>query len=198
MDDSSSNLEVEILPMNSNVRCRQFASFLLCTVFLLLPVSVNAENASSTSDSYTVYLIRHAEKQRGSLEPKNPDLTECGKQRADYIAAWLQQNGGDLQAVYSSPYKRTEQTAAATAASFGLTTIHYDPRELNEAAELLMQQQASALVVGHSNTTPQLTQLLTGGEVAAMADDQFSLLYQVEINSGTPKLVIHRMTFDCQ
>lgn len=100
------------------------------------------------------YLVRHAEK---VLDVKDPPLTEAGEKRARDLAVRLE--AVDLNAIYSSDYKRTLQTAEPTAAQQGLGIQTYDPRNLSEIRDLLIEKDGHYLIVGHSNTTPPLAGL---------------------------------------
>ena len=62
----------------------------------------------------TYFLIRHAEKDRTDAENKNPSLTEKGKERALLWSQLLADYG--IEAVYATDYKRTQETAAPSAA----------------------------------------------------------------------------------
>ena len=79
-------------------------------------------------------LVRHGERfdyvdpawvQRNrQAEPWNPPLSEAGERQADALSlavdTWCRNLGMKLGAVYSSPLRRTKQTAEPTAALFGL------------------------------------------------------------------------------
>lgn len=106
----------------------------------------------------TYYLVRHAEK---TTEKPDPGLTQEGQQRAQDLAQRL--SDVPLTAIYSSDYIRTRDTAAPIAKAQGLEVILYDPRDLEGFAKTLLAQKGHILVVGHSNTTPQLSAML-GGE----------------------------------
>ncbi|MEP3889613.1 MAG: phosphoglycerate mutase family protein [Hellea sp.] len=132
---------------------------------------------ASKTPSYdaTYYLVRHAEK---TTEKPDPALTEDGKQRAQDLAGRLANI--PLTAIYSSDYTRTRNTAAPASKAQGLDVIIYDPRDLDGFAKSLLAQKGHILVVGHSNTTPQLSALLGGeaGEpiVEATEYDRFYVL----------------------
>jgi len=68
-----------------------------------------------------------------------------------------------LTRIYSSDYIRTRDTAAPLAAAKGLNVKIYNPRDLEGLSERLLNETGHIVVVGHSNTTPELSQLL-GGE----------------------------------
>ncbi len=104
----------------------------------------------------TIFLVRHAEKAPGT----NPALTIEGQLRAKKIAAMLEKV--ELDAVFSTNYKRTQATAIPTATSQQLDILDYNPRELEAFSSMLEHDYAgkNILVVGHSNTTPKLCGLL--------------------------------------
>ena len=59
----------------------------------------NAATAQGSEKTFTLYLVRHAEKELSADDPKDPPLTECGEQRAESLAYFLA--SVDLDAVYS-------------------------------------------------------------------------------------------------
>lgn len=105
----------------------------------------------------TYYLVRHAEK---TTEKPDPVLTQEGQNRAQDLADRLSEV--PLTAIYSSDYRRTRDTAAPVSDRQGIDVIIYDPRDLEGFAKSLLTQKGHVLVVGHSNTTPQLSALLGG------------------------------------
>lgn len=116
---------------------------------------VNAQSPTIT----TVILVRHAEK--GTDDPKDPELSEAGKQRAQRLAEVLKEIKVD--AIYSTPYKRTRNTVAPLAEAKGLSIVTYDPSKKDEI-DLLLQKFAGGTIVvaGHSNTVPGFANYLTG------------------------------------
>ena len=127
----------------------------------------------STSDAATFYLLRHAEKQTGD----NPELTVQGQKRAGRVAKLLSLS--DIQAVYSTDYQRTRQTAEPIAQVKNLPVQLYNPKSLKQFAQKLIDLNENAIIVGHSNTTPELVNLLSGQTVPAMDEGTFNLIYQV-------------------
>ena len=111
-----------------------------------------------------VFLVRHAEKDKG----EDPRLSLAGKDRAAVLAAMLRHSG--VQRVFSSDYRRTRDTAAPVAAALGVEIEFYDPRKLDELAAILKTAGGRHLVVGHSNTTPELVTLLGGQAGTEIAD----------------------------
>lgn len=132
---------------------RYFLSLTVCAV-----LSACGAPASNPEPDATYYLVRHAEKTK---DKNDPALTEAGAKRAQDLA--LRLKGVPLTTIYSSDYKRTRDTAAPIAAAMNLELILYDPRDLENFSKDLLMETGHILVVGHSNTTPQLSALL-GGE----------------------------------
>ena len=140
---------------------------------LLLLVGLLQVDVALAND-FTVYLIRHGEKQ---LEQgKDPALAVDGLQRADNLAQMLSE--APLTAIYSTDYRRTQQTVAALAGQKGIEVQSYPPGQLATLAATLKKHRQNALVVGHSNTTPELLALLGGGDVQ-MDESNYGDLYQL-------------------
>lgn len=135
----------------------------------------------------TFILVRHAEKQMGH----KPALTEEGEVRAQQLAFMLERVA--LDAVYSSPTRRTIMTATPTAAFHNLKLEYYDPSLLQAFAQKLRQNYKgkTVLVVGHSNTTPALANLLTRtNEHPRFSELDYTNFYVVTIpRIGRPRVL---------
>ena len=130
----------------------------------------------------TVFLVRHAEK---TMEKTDPGLTEAGQARAIALAERLEGEG--ITHIHSSDYIRTRDTAAPLAERLGLKVEIYDAGDLPSIAEKLKAIPGRHLVVGHSNTTPQLTELLGGdGGTPIVEATEYDRLYVVTIEAGEP------------
>ena len=107
----------------------------------------------STSNITTYYFVRHAEKETSNPAEQNPHLTETGLKRAENWSAIL--GNFTFDAVYSTDYYRTIETATPTATKNNLEITIYDPRSIDYAETFLKDTKGkTVLVVGHSNTTP--------------------------------------------
>ncbi len=137
-------------------------------IFLLVILFSNMAFAQTT-----IYLVRHAEKQAGD----NPSLTAIGGFRAQNIAKQLASVG--ITHIFSTDYNRTQQTAKPLADFLKLAIQSYDPRDLTTFAEQLKSIKGSILVVGHSNTTPELTALLSHKKIEVIKENEYDNLYQV-------------------
>jgi len=108
----------------------------------------------------TYYLIRHSEKDRSDSQNSNPNLNPNGKERAERWASYF--NDKKIDAVYSTNYNRTIQTATPTADAYGLEVKFYDPTNMYDQNFVEETTGKNILVVGHSNTTPQFVNAILG------------------------------------
>ncbi len=131
----------------------------------------------ATQKPLVVFLVRHAEKTEDS---KDPELSEAGIERAAELAETLRSS--NIEYIHSSDYKRTRNTAEPVGKELEKETSIYDPGDLPALAKKLKETGGRHLVVGHSNTTPELTKLL-GGEPGAEIDEkgEYDRLYVVTI-----------------
>lgn len=160
--------------------------------YSLLLILLLSAFASQANDSFTIYLTRHAEK---LSDQKNPQLTECGSQRAQQLASMLEKV--KLKQVYSTPYKRTMATAKPTAKQQQLTVTQYSPAKLKEFAQELLMRKENVLVVGHSNTTPQLSALISELDVAEISEKDYRNLYQIQVSASGKTLTLLTQPLTC-
>ncbi|MFK7952799.1 MAG: histidine phosphatase family protein [Ekhidna sp.] len=133
---------------------------------LLIAFSV----VSVASAQTTFILVRHAEK--ASDGTKNPPLTEMGTKRAMNIAAMLEMQ--EVSALYSTPFKRTQETLQPLSESKGLDVDSYDPYAKEEWLSALIEKHGNGTIVisGHSNTIPLLANALLGDETFSQFDEK--------------------------
>ena len=127
----------------------------------------------------TYFLVRHAEKQG---EGNNPNLTDAGQKRATELARILEDI--PLDAIYSTDYLRTMETATPTALKQNISITKYDPSDLNQFATSVLNNNKdhTVLIVGHSNTTPALINIFAGSEVyAPLSEKEYDHLYILTI-----------------
>lgn len=135
-----------------------------------------------------IYLVRHAEKQAG----EDPALTACGEQRAEWLADFFAQF--EVDRVFSSQYQRTQQTAAPIADRADRVVEAYNAADLEGFSQILKPLRGETVVVlGHSNTNPELAQLITGHSFPPIADDQYDLIFVI----GESSVRYHVQSFSC-
>ncbi|REJ76080.1 MAG: hypothetical protein DWQ47_10680 [Acidobacteria bacterium] len=166
---------------------------------LIVAVAVFLSGCPSTTPEETppvveskplvVFLVRHAEK---TDDGKDPELSEPGKERSDVLADVLR--SANVEHVHSTDFIRTRDTAAPAAKEAGVEVEKYDPRDLAGFANKLRETGGRHLVVGHSNTTPELTKLL-GGDPGTEINEkgEYDRLYVVTIGKdGTVNSALMR------
>ena len=168
--------------------------FLFLAVFTLIACSDGAADTDTDADpqgATTIYFTRHAEKGSGD----DPNLTAAGQERAERLASLL--SGKKVAAVYATDRRRTQQTAAPLAKARGLQVRTYDIG--GDAAALTdgwvkQHRGQTILVVGHSNTVPDLLNALTGKrEYGDIPGGEFSRLYKVMVN-GRGRVKVREMS----
>lgn len=165
------------------------ARFIVASCLLVLAACSTASPASPGTVAIEYVIVRHAEK--GTDDRRDPSLSEAGAARAQVLARLLAD--APLRAVYATGYRRTQQTGETAALAHGLAVSTYDA-EL-PATVFAKQLQAAhkdgvVLVVGHSNTVPQMVSALSGQPVEPMPDTVFNRLYRVRVDaSGNATLV---------
>ncbi|MDH5589991.1 MAG: histidine phosphatase family protein [Gemmatimonadota bacterium] len=138
--------------------------------------------ASSTDAPVVVYLVRHAE--RAEDGTNDPPLSPEGEARAALLATLLSDAG--ITHVHSTDLKRTRGTGAPFTAASGLDVEVYDPRDLPGFAERLRATPGRHLVLGHSNTTPDLVGALGGAPGDPISEMEYDRFYVVTIPAAGP------------
>ncbi len=157
---------------------------LVALLFLASCASSPAGNATQpkSDGAMTFVLVRHAEKAADGSD--DPPLTDAGRARAQALAQRL--STVPVIAVYTTAYQRTRQTATPTAQEHGLPLITYDTKQ--QAAEFAAQLRArhagqTVMVVGHSNTVPNIAAALCACDVAPMSEAEYDRLTTVRIDA---------------
>ncbi len=160
----------------------------LLLVALGLLFSAEAERAlAQQPDPTVIVLVRHAEKEEGG----DPGLTPAGQLRAIDLAETLA--GSELDAVYSTQFRRTRQTAFPVAARLGFEERVFEVsgdiegHAADLAQHLLSTHRGQAvLVVGHSNTLPEIVTALGGEPGPPIGEQEYDRIYLVILQPGHP------------
>jgi len=158
--------------------------WLLCQYDLTVPVPndlmgavvarIRAHAAGAlAAEGVTVIAVRHAEKETGD----DPGLTAEGRARTERLVAMLR--ALPVAAVLSSPFQRTTQTAAPVAAAFGLEVETLPAKAYDEWAERIAEVGAGKIVVvvGHSNTVPDLLRHLGVAAAPDVSEAEYDHLF---------------------
>src|SRR5438094_5024410 len=120
-------------------------------LFILLFVSVPILSAQPI-----IVIVRHAEK--ASDGGNDPDLSSAGRARADALARILKNSG--ITTIFTSEFKRTQETAAPIATSTHLTPTVVAAKDTAGLVAKLHQLNGNALVVAHGDTIPNIIKAL--------------------------------------
>ena len=138
----------------------------------------------------TVILVRHAEKAPAAAMSNDVPLSDAGVARAKELARVLASTS--IDAIYTTNYQRTKQTAAPLAADHHLEPIVAEPAAM---ANIIRTKHAgqTVVVVGHSNTTPDVIRALGVASPPSIGDSEYDDLFIVTLAPGAaPKLVTLR------
>lgn len=143
---------------------------------------------AAIADPGMIYLVRHGEKATVGTDPA---LTPQGRQRAQNIATMLHRTG--IQAIFSTATARTLETAKPLAVKLGLPVQQYDAATPKALVAKVKALHGPVLVVGHSNTLPELVRLFGGAPGAEIADEEYDRLYQL-VSSADGKVTTVLLT----
>jgi phosphohistidine phosphatase SixA len=119
------------------------------------------------------YAMRHLQKAEGP----DPGLSAEGQARAERLAGWF---GGDPPAaIYVSSTRRARETAAPLAARLGLTLEDYDPSDTSALIARVKAETGPVLIVGHSNTVPEIVERLGGTRPADLGESDYGDMWLV-------------------
>ena len=169
----------------------------LIPALLLLFLCFTKEHLIAQTDEsfFTIYLIRHSEKDTLYENQLDPPLTTCGMERSKYLGSFFEDI--NIKNVYSTNYLRTIKTAMPTALSKKVGIQYYDSNNLRLFSEQLLNLKQNSLVVGHSNTTPILAGLLIGKDMNAFDEKIYTRVYKIIVSQNIKKLFVFETDFDC-
>jgi broad specificity phosphatase PhoE len=148
-------------------------------LLLLSGLFVSAAAAQST-----IFFVRHAEK--APAAGNDPDLSEAGRARAESLAITLKDSG--VSAIFVTDLKRTQQTAAPLAKMLHLEPVIVPAKDSASLLAKLRASTGNALVVGHSNTIPDLIKALGIATPIQIEDNDYDNLFVLVLDEK-PRLI---------
>lgn len=155
----------------------------LCFCVVLLTLAASAVEAGPT-----VFLVRHAEKENNT---DDSDISAAGRARAEALGRILKDAG--ITAIYATEFKRTQQTAAPLADALKVKITPIPANEKERLLSAVRQQSGNVLVVGHTNTVPDLIKALQIATPVSISETEYNNLFVV-ILEEKPRLL--RLHFD--
>lgn len=146
---------------------------------------------ASAADAQAIFLVRHAERAdagmaAASMTGADPDLSPAGKARAESLAVMLEDAG--IRTIFATEYKRTQQTAAPLGRRLGVEPMVVTSKDTAGLVQTLKATTGNVLVVGHSNSVPEILRLLGIHERVTIEETAFDDLFIVS-RAGAPALL---------
>ena len=145
---------------------------------------------SALAESPTIFLVRHAERAdtNGPAQP-DPVLSDTGQTRAATLAKILRDAG--ITAIYTSEYQRTRQTAAPLAGSLGIKAKVIPAKDTASLIAKLRTSVGNVLVIGHSNTLPEIIGALGIPSPVTIAEKDYDDLFIVVLDQRSRLIHLH-------
>lgn len=140
----------------------------------------------------TFILVRHAEK---SFETSpDPGLSPEGTERAKRLSVMLKNTSIDV--ICSTNYKRTRSTVEPLATAKNLPVLLYEPKTESMLKLVQSYPGKTVLICGHSNTTPELANLLTGTkDFQPYRDDEYGIVLIVTVTETGKNAQVTRINY---
>ena len=144
--------------------------------------------APHAASAQAVIVVRHGEKLDATTDTVlSPEGTARAERLANMLAA------SKVRAIYTTQFKRTQLLAAPTAKRLGLTPVTVPGKELDA---LIAKIHAHAkhevvLVVGHSNTVPEILKGLGHAPTVTVREEDFDNLFIVTMQTSGPPMVLN-------
>jgi broad specificity phosphatase PhoE len=143
---------------------------LLLTSALAFATAATAQNV--------IFLVRHAERAATSGRvPSDTGLSQAGRERAQHLAQELRD--AQISAIFTSEYKRTQETAAPLAQSSGIQPEIVPGDDIRSLVAKIKAARGNVLVVGHSNTLPQIIAALGVSSRVTVPESDYDNLFVV-------------------
>ena len=153
---------------------------------LVLFLSLFLVVTAAWAEPFTV-IVRHAEK--AATGGKDPDLSSAGRVRADALAGMLKDAG--ITTIFTSEFKRTQETAAPLAKVSGVTPTIVPAKDVPALISKLHELKANALVVAHGDTIPDIVKALGIDLPIQIPDADYSELFVVTLSEKPQLLRLH-------
>jgi broad specificity phosphatase PhoE len=139
----------------------------------------------SAASTTTIFVMRHAEKETSNPQDPDPALAPAGEARALELAQLFGRapKGQGLDAVIVSEFRRSQDTVRPLANRLGIPVIVVPAEDVRGTARRALTENRGGrvLIVGHSDTVPEIVKNLSGVDVGPMAETEYGIVYLVTI-----------------
>jgi len=140
---------------------------------LLLGLALASSAAAGEPPKPDFYVMRHLQKAGGN----DPGLSDAGRMNAERLIPWFARHRP--RAIFVSRTRRARETAAPLAARLHLVVQEYDPLDVAGVAARAKAERGPVLIVGHSNTVPDIIAALGGTKPGPVAEESFGQIWRV-------------------
>lgn len=144
------------------------------------------ETTSATPTGPSFYVMRHLQKGTG----EDPPLTEEGRANARRLIGMFAAD--PPRVIYVSEWRRTRETAAPLAARLRVKVRRYQARDTPGLIARVLAERGPVLIVGHSDTVPEIVARLGGERPAPLAETDFGDVWHIW--GAPPRTVRLRVT----
>jgi len=144
-------------------------------------------------DAAAVVFVRHAE---AMADEENPGLTDQGTARAERISQLVYPL--NIQEVFMTTLRRTIHTARPLAENSEIPISTYTQEQYpNVLGKIHTRRMGTNVIVyGHSNTTPELINLLTGtNNLENIPHDEYDNIFIVYTNGAGSECVVYKFKY---
>ncbi|MCF6299987.1 MAG: winged helix-turn-helix domain-containing protein [Proteobacteria bacterium] len=135
----------------------------------------------SKSNVTQIYILRHTEK--SDLSSEDPTLSEAGVKRANYWKQVVQHV--DFDRIFTTNFIRNIETADIMAEGLNIKPELYYPMSFEVLKFVQKIQGQKVLIIGHSNTIPDMVnRLIDEIRYAPMSHKNYNLMYLITINEN--------------
>ncbi|GAA4211743.1 phosphoglycerate mutase family protein [Pedobacter jeongneungensis] len=150
-------------------------------VFLSLSLFfINVISAQTT----TVWIVRHAEKDKSNPQDTDPNLSDEGKIRVTDLAKYLKKVKFDV--AFTTPTKRTHQTLD----SLVIPKV-IDYKDIKSLVDSIKTNYAgkTVMVAGHSNTVLEIIEALGGKRPKEeLTDDDYDYIFELSVKEDKARV----------
>ncbi|HKU93292.1 MAG TPA: phosphoglycerate mutase family protein [Sphingomicrobium sp.] len=152
-------------------------------LILTLIAALAAAVAQPAIAADTVYVMRHLQKAEGA----DPPLSAEGAANAQALATRLANSG--IKAIFATSTARAMQTGEPLAKALGLAVTTYDPRDPAALVKAASTVDGAVLIVGHSNTVPDIVARF-GGTPVPLGEQDYGTVFVVKPGTAAVEQIV--------
>lgn len=152
-------------------------------LFVLLALTLLFINIVSAQTT-TVWVVRHAEKDKSNPQDNNPSLSEEGRIRAGDLATYLKKVKFDV--AFATPTKRTHQTLD----SLVIPKV-VDYKDIKSLVDSIKTNYVgkNVIIAGHSNTVLEIIEAFGGkSPKEELTDDDYDYIFELSVKGDKARV----------